>query len=91
MAVDLPELLRGMIIGPQIRAALALLNWTAADLTQASGVSGSAILHAEQARSVQHMRAAPNLFKLQRALEAAGIACIDADATLGAGVQLRQP
>lgn len=79
-----------MIIGPQIRAARALLNWTAADLTQASGVSGSAILHAEQASGVPDMRA-PNLFKLQRALETAGVVFIDADATMGAGVRLRQP
>jgi hypothetical protein len=41
-------------------------------------------------RGVPDMRA-PNLFKLQRALEAAGVVFIEGDAPMGAGVRLRQP
>ena len=84
MSFDASNLLRKMITCPQIRAARALLNWTAVDLNQVSGVSGSAILRAEQAPGLPDMKA-PNLFKLQRALETDGAVFLAGDATLGAG------
>jgi DNA-binding Xre family transcriptional regulator len=61
-----------MITGAQIRAARALLGWTAADLAERSGLSTSSIQRAEAAQGVASIRA-DNLFRLQRALEEAGI------------------
>jgi transcriptional regulator with XRE-family HTH domain len=77
-----------MLIGPQIRMARAALDWTVADLSKASGLSPSAIMRAESASGVPGMKA-PNLFKLQRTFEIAGIVFINENDVAGAGVRLR--
>jgi hypothetical protein len=61
-----------MITGAQIRAARALLGWSAQQLADKSGVSYSAIQRAESFNTVPSMRA-PNLYALQRALEDGGV------------------
>jgi transcriptional regulator with XRE-family HTH domain len=78
-----------MVTGPQIRAARALLGWTAARLAQESGVSYSSVQRAEAAPGVPTTTAS-NLFRIQRALEQAGIIFIDANTTAGAGVRFRR-
>jgi transcriptional regulator with XRE-family HTH domain len=56
----------------QIRAARALLDWSQADLAEASGVSTTTIKRME-AGSGPPGGTYENVSKLQRALEAAGI------------------
>lgn len=73
----------------QIRAARALLRWTALDLAKSSGVGVSTI------RRVEVMDGAPlihvrTLMALQSAFESAGVEFIDRDDG-SAGVMLRQP
>jgi hypothetical protein len=80
----------GMITGPQISAARAPFDRSAFDLTQAAGGRRSAIHRAERAPGVSDVNA-PNLREMQRALETAGVAIIDADGTMGAGARRRQP
>jgi transcriptional regulator with XRE-family HTH domain len=67
----------------QIRAARALLNWTARHLSEESGVSQSTIHRAENARGCpstheQHLEA------IKRALERSGVDFLDSS-----GVRLR--
>lgn len=62
----------------QIRAARALLRWTALDLAGAAGVGVSTIRRIEvmDGAPLIHMR---TLLSIQSALEAAGIEFIDSD------------
>jgi ribosome-binding protein aMBF1 (putative translation factor) len=87
--VDIPDLLRRMITGRQIRMARAALDWSAAELASRSGVSASSIQRAEAVDGVPTMKST-NLFKLQRALEIGGVMFVDADETAGEGVRLRR-
>lgn len=64
----------------QIRAARALLDWSAADLSERSGVSLSTIQNFERGRS--KMMAA-NMRELVRAVEAAGVEFTDDGARVG--------
>ena len=61
-----------MILAEQIRAARALLDWSAKDLATASGVSPATLQRIERAHGApqSHTR---TLADLKRALEAAGI------------------
>jgi len=79
-----------MITGAQIRAARALLGWSASDLAEKSGVSHSSIQRAEAIDGISTMRAT-NLFALQRALEDGGVIFIGAgdNRSGGDGVRLR--
>ncbi len=81
-----------MLTGPQIRAARALLGWSAEELAKRSGVSYPTIQRAEQAAGVPRMMA-PNLFAVRSALEAGGVLFFDAGEHRdgGAGVRLRAP
>ena len=72
----------------QIRAARALLRWTADQLAQASGVSVVTIRRAEPIEGPLRMIPA-NADALRRALEAAGIVFIPEDGG-GAGVRLKE-
>ena len=76
------------LTGPQIRAARALLGWSADELSQASAVSLRTIRRAELAESGTSMTA-PNELALRRALEAAGVEFIDENGG-GPGVRLRK-
>ena len=77
------------LIGPQIRAARALIKWTAEDLSRRSAVSLRTIRRAELAEHETSMTAANDL-AVRRALEAAGVEFIDGDGG-GPGVRLRHP
>jgi hypothetical protein len=71
----------------QIRAARALLRWSAADLADASSVAANTIRRAEVAEG-QTTLTTPNDLAIRRALEAAGVEFIDANGG-GQGVRLR--
>jgi transcriptional regulator with XRE-family HTH domain len=60
-----------MITGTQIRAARAMVGWSAHQLAERSGISYSAIQRAEAVDGVPSMRAPNLLWALQKALEAA--------------------
>jgi transcriptional regulator with XRE-family HTH domain len=71
----------------QIRAARALIRWTAQDLADAAVLSVATIRRAEL-REVATSLTAANDLAVRRALEAAGIEFIDANGG-GPGVRLR--
>lgn len=73
----------------QIRAARALLRWSAADLARESAVGANTIRRAEVAEEAIALTAA-NQLAIRRALEAAGVEFIDENGG-GAGVRLRKP
>lgn len=71
----------------KVRAARALLQWNAADLSHASAVSLSTIRRAESADPKATMTTA-NALALRNALEKAGVEFIDENGG-GVGVRLR--
>jgi transcriptional regulator with XRE-family HTH domain len=73
------------ITGAQIRAARALLNWTALELSQRSEVSPSAIARAEKFDAVPPMQGR-NISAVRSAFEAQGIEFLDTS-----GLRLRRP
>ncbi len=75
--------------GGQIRAARALLRWTADMLAERSKVGVATIKRAEGADGQVKMTAA-NVDAVQRALEAAGVEFIPENGG-GAGVRMRKP
>jgi transcriptional regulator with XRE-family HTH domain len=72
----------------QIRAARALIGWTAEDLSRQSAVSLRTIRRAEIAKHDTSMTAVNDL-AVRRALEAAGVEFIDENGG-GPGVRLRK-
>jgi len=72
----------------QIRAARALLRWSAEDLARESTLGVTTIRRAELAEAQTSMTTANDL-AVRRALEAAGVEFID-DNGGGPGVRLRQ-
>jgi hypothetical protein len=66
------------LIGPQIRAARALVNWSAEDLSRQSAVSLRTIRRAEVAERQTAMTAANDL-AVRHALESAGIEFTNGD------------
>jgi hypothetical protein len=74
------------LISPQIRAARALIRWTAEDLSRQSAVSLRTIRRAELAERHTSMTAANDL-AVRRTLEAAGVEFIDENGG-GPGVRL---
>jgi transcriptional regulator with XRE-family HTH domain len=72
----------------QIRAARALLRWTAEDLAKASALSVATIRRAELT-SEETMMTAANDLAVRRTLEAAGVEFIDENGG-GPGVRLRK-
>ena len=75
--------------GAQIRAARALVKWSAAQLAKASVLGANTIRRAEVADGETALTAA-NDQAIRRALEAAGVEFIDENGG-GAGVRLRKP
>jgi transcriptional regulator with XRE-family HTH domain len=65
-----------MVTGAQIRAARALIGWSATALAQRSGVSYPTIQRAESVDGIPRLQA-PNLAAIQRTLENAGIVFLD--------------
>jgi transcriptional regulator with XRE-family HTH domain len=78
-----------MITGAQIRAARSLLGLSAVALAERAGVSYQTVQRGEAVAGVPPMKS-PNLYAIQRALEAAGVVFIDADEQGGPGVRLRR-
>ena len=72
----------------QIRAARALLRWSAEDLARESALGLNTIKRAELAENKTSLTVANDL-AVRRALEAAGIEFIDEDGG-GPGVRLRK-
>src|SRR5882724_5944534 len=72
----------------QLRAARALLRWSAEDLARESNLGVTTIRRAELAEGETSMTVANDL-AVRRALEAAGVEFIDEDGG-GPGVRLRQ-
>jgi len=77
------------ISGAQMRAARALLRWTALDLARASRV-GVATIRRVEVIDGQISATAVNQSALRRALEEAGVEFIEENGG-GAGVRLRKP
>jgi transcriptional regulator with XRE-family HTH domain len=72
----------------QIRAARALLRWSAEDLARASALGLATIRRAENSENETSMTAANDL-SVRRALETAGVEFIDENGG-GPGVRLRK-
>jgi hypothetical protein len=79
----------GVLFGAQIRAARALLRWSAEDLAEASAVGANTVRRAEAADGLTSMTAA-NQRAIRQALENAGVQFIDENGG-GPGVRLRKP
>jgi hypothetical protein len=77
------------ISSAQLRAARALLRWSALDLAKASKVGVATIRRVEVIEGDIPVTSA-NELAIRRALEAAGIEFIDENGG-GAGVRLRKP
>jgi transcriptional regulator with XRE-family HTH domain len=78
-----------IMTGAQLRAARALLGWTAQQLADASGVGVATIRRTEGADGTVRMITA-NVAAIERALEAAGVELIKPNGG-GVGVRLREP
>lgn len=76
------------LISPQIRAARALLGWTAAELAAAANVGVTTVRRAELTDAETAMTKANDL-AVRNALEVAGVEFIDENGG-GAGVRLRK-
>ena len=76
-----------MIDAAQIRAARALLNMGQTDLARIASVHVATIRRLEAATEVRG--AADTVWKIQKALEAAGIEFISEEAGRGPGVRLK--
>jgi transcriptional regulator with XRE-family HTH domain len=76
-----------MLTSDQVRAARALVRWSAEDLARESGVGLSTIRRIEGAQGVPSA-SARNLALIQGALERAGVQFLDGDGG-GPGVRLR--
>lgn len=76
-----------MITSDQIRAARALIRWSAEDLAEKSGVGLSTIRRMEAADGVPSA-SGKNLAAVQTALEEAGVVFVTADDRIGPGVRL---
>ena len=74
--------------GRQIRAARALIGWSAQDLANASSVGVATIRRAELKDRETGMTA-PNIAAIRAAFEAAGVLFIDENGE-GPGVRLRK-
>ena len=77
-----------MIDARQIRAARALLNLSQADLAETASVHVATIRRIEAAAQIRG--AAETMWKIQSALEKAGVEFIPADDTKGPGVRLKK-
>jgi hypothetical protein len=73
----------------QMRAARALLRWSALDLAQAANVGVATVRRAEVAEG-EIPQTLGNALAIRRALEAAGVEFIDENGG-GVGLRLRKP
>jgi ribosome-binding protein aMBF1 (putative translation factor) len=87
MGIDV-NMKSNLLSSAQIRAARALLSWSAQDLATASALGVNTIRRAEVADEKIALTAANNM-SVRRALESAGVEFIDENGG-GAGVRLRK-
>lgn len=80
--------MKNIMIGRQLRAARALVGWSAQDLANASQVGVATIRRAELKDGETGMTA-PNVAAVRAALEAAGVDFISENGG-GAGVRLKK-
>jgi transcriptional regulator with XRE-family HTH domain len=80
---------RKLLTSAQIRAARALVRWSAEDLARATALSVATIRRAELSEGETSMTAANDL-AVHRALEAAGVEFIESNGG-GPGVRLKNP
>ena len=78
-----------MITVEQVKAARSLLRWNQHELANTSGLAISTIRRME-GKSGLLSGYAENVWKVQSALEEAGIIFIDKDGAAGVGVRLRE-
>jgi hypothetical protein len=90
LSIAIPEAaaLMANILGAQMRAARALLRWSAADLVRESGVSLATIHRAETVDGKTAMTLA-NASAIRRAFEDAGVELIEENGG-GIGARLKQ-
>lgn len=79
-----------MITGAHIRAARALVSWSAMTLAEKAGISYPTVQRAESTDDVPRMKTT-NLLAIQRVLEGAGVIFLDPGESRegGVGVRLR--
>jgi predicted transcriptional regulator len=77
-----------MLIPSQIKAARALLGLGQRELSELAGVGISTLKRIELANEITG--AAQTVWKIQSALESAGVHFISADDSMGPGVRLRR-
>jgi len=80
---------KGSLSSAQIRAARALLRWSAADLAREAALGANTVRRAEVAEEETSLTVA-NELAIRRTLEAAGVEFIDANGG-GPGLRLRKP
>jgi transcriptional regulator with XRE-family HTH domain len=80
-----------MLTGAQIRAARALVGWSATTLAERAGISYPTVQRAESTDGVPNMKT-PNLLAIQRVLEETGVVFLDEHENRdgGVGVRLRK-
>ena len=79
-----------MITASQIRAARALVRWSAEKLAEQSDLSWKTIQRLESVEGVPSSNVR-TLGAIKKTLETAGVDFIDADDEFGPGVRLREP
>ena len=79
-----------MIFSAEIRAGRALLGWSQLDLASAASV-GVATIRRLEASGTTIRGSVETVWKIQKALEAAGVEFIPEEAGRGPGVRLRRP
>ena len=79
-----------MITVAQLRAARALIGWSQPELAARSDVGVATVRRMEGARGLPKT-AAENVWKVQQALENAGVVFIDQNEESGPGVRLKDP
>jgi len=84
------EKISTMIFANEIRAARGLLGWTQVELAEAACV-GIATVRRLEAAGAEIRGSVETVWKIQTALEAAGIEFISAEGGKGPGVRLKAP
>ena len=79
-----------MITAEQMRAARALLKWSAQNLADHSGVNWKTIQRLESGVGIPASRT-KNLMRIRQVLEDAGVIFIDQSEEIGPGVRLKNP
>jgi transcriptional regulator with XRE-family HTH domain len=77
-----------MLTGAHIRAARALVSWSAATLAERAGISYPTVQRAESTDGIPRMKTT-NLFAIQRVLEEAGVVFLDPGEHREGGVGVR--